>query len=114
MEYDFKSKEAEKERRKDLLVAEIRASGFGAMQDMNENKQSDFIDALEELKSSEEYQTTMNIQRSADANKTQIANKKLDIEREKLDIMRNDSNNKLKIARENQTASEIKAKKNKN
>ena len=114
MEQDFRAREAEKERRKDLLVAEIRASGFGAMQDMNENKQSDFMDALEELKSSEEYQATMNLQRSADANKTQIANKKLDIEREKLDIMRNDSNIKLKVARENQTASEIKAKKNKN
>lgn len=114
MEQDFKAKEAEKNRRKDLLVAEIRASGFGAMQDINKNEQSDFVDAMQELKSSEEYQATMNVQRSADANKTQIANKKLDIEREKLDVMRNDSNIKLKVARENQTASEIEAKKNKN
>ena len=113
MQQDFKAKEAEKERRKDLLVAEIRAAGYGAMQDVNENKQSDYLDALEELKSSEEYQATMNVQRAADANKTQIANKKLDIEREKLQVMKEDSMNKLKIAKENQTASEIKAKKGK-
>jgi hypothetical protein len=113
MQQDFKAKEAEKERRKDLLVAEIRAAGYGAMQDVNENKQSDYLDALEELKSSEEYQATMNVQRAADANKTQIANKKLDIEKEKLQVMKEDSMNKLKIAKENQTASEIKAKKGK-
>ena len=46
MELDAKAKEAEKERRKDVLVAEIRASGYGAMQDLNENKQSDFVDNL--------------------------------------------------------------------
>jgi len=113
MEQDFKAKEAEKERRKDLLVAEIRAAGYGAMQDVNKNQQSDYLDALDKLKSSEEYQSTMQLKSTESNNKNQIENKKLDIEKQKLDVMREDSNNKLKIARENQTASEIKAKKNK-
>jgi len=110
MEQDFKAKENEKNRRKDLLVAEIRAAGYGAMQDIDQNMQSDFQDAMETIKESEEYQQTAELKATEINNKQQVATQKLDIEKEKVNAMREKSQNDLRIARENQTASEIKAK----
>ena len=111
MEQDFKAKESEKNRRKDLLVAEIRAAGYGAMQDIDQNMRSDFQDAMETIKESEEYQQTAELQATEINNKQQIASQKIDLEKEKVNAMREKSQNDLRIARENQTASEIKAKK---
>jgi len=84
MDIDHKDLEAEKNRRRDILVAEIRAAGYGAMQDINENKQSDFLDALGEIKNSEEFQANMNLQTSKETNKVKSDSDRLQIEREKI------------------------------
>jgi hypothetical protein len=44
---EFKASESEKDRESNLETAKIKAAGFGSMMDINENKQSDYIDALE-------------------------------------------------------------------
>ena len=103
----------ESKNRKDLLVAQIRSAGYGAMQDIDENKQSDFQDVLEKLHSTQEYQDTMNLKRTQEGNKMTVANRKLDIEQQKIDVAREASQNQLKVARENQTKAEIDAKRNK-
>jgi len=113
MTLDAKARENEKDRRNELMVAEIRAAGYGSMQDLNANQQSDFQDTLETLKDSEEYQDTMNFNREKEGSKKEISSRKLDIEEKKLDLMREQSANNIRIARENTTASEIKAKKKK-
>ena len=101
MELDAKAQEAEKERRKDVLVAEIRASGYGAMQDMNENKQSDFIDNLEKLKKTEQYQDTINLQREKAGDRRAESTQKINLKREELALKRDIKNKDLEIAREN-------------
>ena len=101
MELDFKEREAEKERRKDILVAEIRASGYGAMQDVNENQQSDFIDNLEKLKKTEQYQETINLQREKASDRRNEQYEKLNLKREELALKRDMKNKDLEIAREN-------------
>ena len=111
MEQDHQAREKEKDRRARLLEAEIKAAGYGAMQDVNKNSQSDFMDVLDQVKASEEYQDTMNFKRESESNKATIANRKLDLEQEKVNVARQDSENKLMIAKENQTKSEIDAKK---
>lgn len=101
MELDHESREKEKDRRARLLEAEIKAAGYGAMQDVNKNQQSDFQDVLKDVKQSEQYADTMNFNREKETNKTDLHQQKLDIEREK---MMNDSRNKqmeLAIAKEN-------------
>jgi hypothetical protein len=107
MEQDHQSREKEKDRRARLLEAEIKAAGYGAMQDVNQNQQSDFMDVLQEVKSSEQYSETMSLKRTSEENKSNLGNRKLDIEQQKLEVARQDSENKLKIARENKTKSEI-------
>lgn len=110
--HDFKMLESKN--RNNLMTAEIKAAGYGAQQDMNENKESDFVDVLNDLKQSEQYQESLNFDKTKEDNKATIANRKLDIEDKKVDIAKEMSDNQLRIARENQTKSEIDAKKKNN
>jgi len=111
MEIDSKEREAEKERRKDLMVAEIRASGYGAMQDLNENKESDFVDNLEKLKKTEQYQETINIQQEKVNDNRANQAQKMNIKREEMSLKRDMKNKDLEIARENKNQYDLKARK---
>ena len=101
MQYDHESREKEKDRRARLLEAEIKAAGYGAMQDMNKNQESDFQDVLKEVKQSEQYADTMNFNRDKESNKTDLHQQKLDIEREKLATDTRNKQIEFAIAREN-------------
>ena len=101
MEQDHESIENEKNRRRDVLVAEIRAAGYGAMQDIDENKQSDFIDALEDIKRSTEFAETMGMESTKEQNKVRESQMKAEIEREKIDAQLKMKNVDLQIARQN-------------
>jgi hypothetical protein len=98
---DHESREKEKDRRNRLLEAEIKASGYGAQQDINQNQESDFTDTMKEIHSNDQYQQTMGFNQDKENNKQNLAQQKLDLEREKLT---NDARNKqmdFAIAREN-------------
>jgi hypothetical protein len=112
MENDHDMQMLESKNRNNLMTAEIKAAGFGAMQDMDENKQSDFQDVLQDLKGEEQYQETMNYEKTKENNKVSLGERKLDIEQQKVDVAKQDSINKVRIAKENKTGSEIKAKRN--
>ena len=101
LELDSKMQEAEKDRRKDILVAEIKAAGYGSMADINENKQSDYMDALNNIQKSEQFQETMNMQNSKETNRTQNDREKAQIEREKMHSDMRMKQMDLDIAREN-------------
>ena len=101
MELDHESREKEKDRRARLLEAEIKAAGYGAMQDVNENKQSDFQDALKEVKQSEQYDETMNFNREKESTRTNLQQQKLDLEREKMTMDAANKQTEFAIAREN-------------
>jgi len=109
LERDHEASEAEKNRRKDLLVAEIRAAGYGAMQDINENQTSDYLDALSQIKGSEEYQEQIGLQREKSTQKAQEVKDKLQVEREKISAGLQMKDMDVQIARENQTSAEIQA-----
>lgn len=101
MELDHEAREKEKDRRARLMEAEIKAAGYGAMQDMNQNKESDFKDALDAVHQSEQYQQTMGLNKEKENNKMNIAQQKLDIEREKNRATMLQNQTALQIAREN-------------
>ena len=108
MKLQFEQEENEKERQKDITVAEIRASGYGAMQDINQNMQSDFQDSLEDIRKRAEYRETMNFKRQDAATKNAMQTQKLEIEREKLSTQRDIANKNLEIARENKNKYDVK------
>jgi len=101
MELDADMLENEKNRRRDLLVAEIKASGYGAMQDMNQNQESDFVDQMDTLRKTDEFQQTMGLKQTIQTSKEQTSREKLNIEREKIQAQRDMKETDLTIAKEN-------------
>jgi hypothetical protein len=101
LERDYKALEAEKERRNDVLIAEIRASGYGSMMDIDQNQQSDFQDAMQDIRQTEQYQETTQIKKDEQASKQSQHQDKMDLEREKLAVQQEISRDQVNIAREN-------------
>lgn len=101
MKVDAQAAEAEKNRQRDILVAEIRAAGMGAMTDVNKNMESDYMDAMKDIRQSEQYQQQTQLQREKQANENSRQSQKMDIEREKLQAQKEIADKQLQIAREN-------------
>tara|TARA_R110000772_G_scaffold265784_2_gene387516 strand:+ start:226 stop:3009 length:2784 start_codon:yes stop_codon:yes gene_type:complete len=113
MENDHDFKMLESKNRNNLMTAEIKAAGYGAQQDINQNMESDFKDSLDDLKQTEQYQESLNFDKTKEDNRTNLASRKLDIEEKKINMSKEVSDNQLRVARENRTKPEIDAKKNK-
>jgi len=109
MELDYRAQEADKDRQKDITVAEIRAAGYGSAVDIDKNQRSDFQDALENIRNEQRYQDQMNLKRESELTRKEQGSQKLQIEREKLQAQREIANKQLEIARENKTKSELQA-----
>jgi hypothetical protein len=101
MEMQFKADEAEKNRQKDILVAEIKASGYGAMMDIDKNMVSDFDQNMKDIRQSEQYREQMNFKREQEVNKSAMGSQKMELEREKLQAQREIADKQLQVAREN-------------
>ena len=91
----------EKDRQKDILIAEIKAAGYGSMSDINQNQMSDYRDAMSDIKKTEQYRTQTQIAREKENTKQVQNNEKNSIEREKLQVQRDVAETQLQIAREN-------------
>jgi hypothetical protein len=113
-ERDYKAMESEKDRRKDILVAEIRASGYGAMMDVNQNMESDLKESLDDIRQTEQYEEQTQIKRQDQSMKSQQHADKLALEREKIDAQKEISRNQLNIARENKNKYDVQAASNEN
>ncbi len=101
MKMQFEQEEAAKDRQKDITVAEIRAAGYGSMQDINQNQMSDYQDFLKDMRQEDRYQEQMNMRREETVNKRASETAKLDIERERLATQREIADKQLQVAREN-------------
>ena len=101
MELDAEELRDEKNRQKDILIAEIRAAGMGSMVDIDKNMQSDYIDAMKDIKDSEQFQDQMNLQREKEVNRMNNDSDRNQIEREKLQVQKEIANKQLEIARTN-------------
>ena len=114
LELDQESMEKEKDRRKDILVAEIKSAGYGSMQDINQNLQSDYADQMDVIRKSDEFQQTMGLKQQVQSNKEMNAREKLAVEREKIQAQRDMKNTELQIAKENKNKYDVsKSKENK-
>jgi len=98
---DYEAMEAEKNRQRDILVAEIRASSYGSMADLNQNQMSDYADAMKEIRASEQYQEQTSMERQKESNRNMLASEKNTIEREKIQVQKEIADKNLEIAREN-------------
>jgi len=101
MKIDAEMAEKEKDRQRDILVAEIRAAGYGSMSDVDQNMISDYRDAMTEIKQTEQYKEQTQLQREKETSRNVQQDKKNQIEREKLQVQREIADKQLEIAREN-------------
>jgi hypothetical protein len=97
----FDTEQKDKDRQRDILVAEIRAAGYGASADTNKNEVSDYMDAMKDIKDTDQYRQQTDLQREKETNRMNIESQKSQIEREKLAAQREIANKQLQIAQEN-------------
>ena len=104
---EYESMEADKERQKDLEVAQIRAAGYGSMADINENKISDYQDEMENIRKDRKDREKMSMQKEQARIQNSNAQAKLQIDREKLATQREVADKKLQVARENKNKYDV-------
>ena len=78
------------------------------MQDINQNLQSDYNDALERIQASSEYQQTMSFEQQKENNRGELAREKAILEQQKLQAQKDMKNVDLQIARENKNRFDVK------
>ena len=113
MDLQFKADEAERNRQNDIVIAEIRAAGYGSMMDLNENKQSDFQDALAKIQQQDNYREQMSFKREQEVNKSATNSQKLQIERERLATQKEIADKQLQVAKENKNKYDVSSNKKK-
>lgn len=101
MQIDYDMAKDEANRRRDILVAEIRAAGMAGAVDLDQNKRSDFLDILDKIRGSEEFSQNLNLQQNKENNEVNMAADKNQIEREKIAAQKEMKQTDLKIAQEN-------------
>jgi hypothetical protein len=82
-------------------VAQIRAAGYGAAVDLNENQQSDYLDAMDRLEKQQQYQELMNFKREAQVSKTELTREQLSVKRQELQSRERIADKQVQIARVN-------------
>jgi hypothetical protein len=113
MKMQFEAEENEKNRQNDIVIAEIRAAGYGSTVDINQNQQSDYQDAIRDIRKSEEFQQQMDLKKESAATQKAMNMDKMSIEREKLASQREIANKQLEIARVNKNKYDVKDNKKK-
>ena len=100
--------EKEKDRQKDILIAEIKSAGYGSMVDLNKNEQSDYKDAMDDIRKTQQYQAQTSMQREKQANDMTKHNQKMSIEEQKIQAQMAIADKQLQIARENKNKYDVK------
>jgi len=105
---EFEAAENAKDRQARIVEAEIKSAGYGSMQDINENKQSDYADMLGQIQKTQQYQDSAGLQREKESNRMQENSSKLQLEREKLNVQKQIADTQLAIAMENKNKFDVK------
>tara|TARA_R110000868_G_scaffold226197_3_gene478769 strand:- start:1432 stop:2178 length:747 start_codon:yes stop_codon:yes gene_type:complete len=109
MKLQAEIQENDKDRQNNITIAEIKSAGFGSMVDINQNKVSDYQDAMKDIKETTQYREQTNLKRDEMAMKSSVETSKLQIEREKIAAIRDVAANNLEIARENKNKYDVKS-----
>lgn len=94
---------AENKQRNEVLVAEIKAAGYGAGVDINENGQNDYMDALGVIQKQDQFQEEMGLEKSKEDSKGALNRDKQQVQREKMATQLKLKQMDMEIARQNRT-----------
>ena len=107
---EFEAAENDKNRQNRILEAKIKAAGYGATVDINQNQQSDYTDAMKEINRTQAQNDNMNLQREKEVNRMSEHRESMSLEQAKLAAQKQISDNELRIARENKNKYDSKSK----
>lgn len=98
---EFEASENQKTRDNRILEAKIKSAGYGATVDINENQQSDYLDAMKEINRTQAQTANTDLQREKEINRISEHQDKMGVEQEKLNTQKDIAGIQLQIAREN-------------
>ena len=101
MDIQARADEQSNQLENNVVVAEIRAAGYGAAVDVNQNQMSDYQDAMKEIRQTEQYQDQVQLARQKESNTMMTQQSKNQIEREKIQAQKEIADKQLQIARTN-------------
>jgi hypothetical protein len=101
MEIQAEAEKQDKQLQNNITVAEIKSAGYGSMVDLNQNQQSDFRDAMKEIRETEQYQQQTDIQREKQSDDMVKHSQKMDVEQQKIQAQKDIADKQLEIARVN-------------
>jgi len=101
MDIQARADEQSNQLENNVVVAEIRAAGYGASVDVNQNQMSDYQDAMKEIRQTEQYQDQVQLARQKESNTMMTQQSKNQIEREKIQAQKEIADKQLQIARTN-------------
>ena len=108
--YDREAVLAANREKNNVLVAEIRAAGYGSAVDVDANGQNEFLDAMGLIQKQDAFTEQMNLEKSKEQSKQLLNNDKQQVQREKMALQMQMKNIDLQIAKENKSKSELAAK----
>lgn len=110
MKMEFEASENEKDRQARIIETEIRAAGYGSAVDINKNEQSDYQDALTQIRKQEEYQQRMGLEREKEVNKTNLSREQLNLKQQEIAAKERIAQKQVEIARVNKNKYDVKDK----
>jgi len=97
-ELKFKAEQAQLDRDNDIQIAEIKAAGYSAMKDFNENKQTDYLDTLEFLDKRRERERSQNMAEKKETNRMIEQQTVNDLKRQELQTRKEIADKQVQIA----------------
>jgi hypothetical protein len=104
----FKAEQAQLERNKDVQVAEIRAAGYTAMNDRDENQRNDYIDTLEYLDKKNARDKDISLTQEKETNRRVEKQQDNQIKREELETRKKIADTQLQVAKTNKNKYDVK------
>lgn len=107
LQQDFEARQAELNRQRDILVAEIRAAGYSGSVDLNQNERNDFLDNLDRIQSERQYSQAMDLNTTKETNRVNLENEKINLQKQKMATQLRSKEMDLEIARTNKNSSDL-------
>jgi len=109
MRMQFEADQNDKDRQAQIIQAQIRSAGYGAQVDINQNQQSDYLDALERIEKQKGYQEEMSFKREQALNEVQLTREENNIKNKELQTRQSIADKQLEIARTNKNKYDVKS-----
>ena len=110
MKMEFEASENDKDRQARIIETQIRAAGYGSMVDINKNEQSDYRDAMEQIRKQDEYRERMGLEREKEGNRMNLAREDYSIKQQEIAARERVADKELEIARVNKNKYDVEQK----